>query len=65
MELQKFSYNIEATQCSHITEHCVVKYGSLLTICIPSSTELQICRLGPIVQLQTVSSDTCFHCDAI
>lgn len=51
MEFQTLSYTVEMTQCSHITEHCAVQDGSLLIV-IPSPTKLQVCRVGPTVQLR-------------
>lgn len=64
MEFHTLSYSIEVTQYSHVTEHCAVQDGSLLIIVIPSQKKLQVCRVGPVIQVQVVFSDTCFYCDA-
>lgn len=51
MEFQTLCYSTEVTPCSHTTEDCAVRDGSLSVG--PSPPKLQICRVEPIVHLQT------------
>lgn len=48
-----------------VTEHCAVQDGNLLIIVILSQKKIQVCRVGLVIQVQIVYSDTCFYCDAV